>query len=83
MIYEQNNISDKKFIRTFDSDVNQSELVWHRDKENRLVEVLEDSDWLFQMDNKLPRPLKKGFKFEIPKETFHRVIKGTTDLKSS
>jgi hypothetical protein len=32
------------------------------------------------MDNRLPIPLKKGVKFDIPKETFHRVIKGTTDL---
>jgi hypothetical protein len=51
------------------------------DKENRIVEVLEDSDWRFQMDNELPIPLKKGVKLEIPKETFHRVIKGTGDLK--
>ena len=58
----------------------EKELVWHRDKENRLVEVLEDTDWYFQMDNRLPIPLKKGIKFNITKETFHRVIKGTTDL---
>jgi len=33
------------------------------------------------MDNELPIPLKKGVKLQIPKETFHRVIKGTGDLK--
>ncbi len=81
MIYDQKNISDKKFIRTFSSDIDKNELVWHMDAENRLVEVLEDSEWLFQMDNKLPRPLKKGLKFEIPRETFHRVIKGSGSLK--
>jgi len=80
MIYKQENINDKKFKRVFSSDVSEKELVWHRDKENRLVEVLEDTDWYFQMDNQLPIPLKKGVTFEIPKETFHRVIKGTTDL---
>lgn len=80
MIYSQENITVNKFKRVFSQDVPEKELVWHRDKENRLVEVLEDTDWYFQMDNKLPTPLKKGVKFDIPKETFHRVIKGTTDL---
>lgn len=81
MIYSQENISENEFTRTFSSNVPQSELVWHMDEENRLVEVLEDSEWSFQMDNELPRPLKKGLKFEIPKETFHRVIKGPGSLK--
>jgi len=81
MIYNQKNITEKKFVRTFSSDIPKTELVWHMDAENRLVEVLEDSQWLFQMDNELPRPLKKGVKFEIPKETFHRVIKGSGTLK--
>ena len=80
MIYTQENISSNKFKRVFSQDIPEKELVWHRDKENRLVEVLEDTDWHFQMDNRLPIPLKKGAKFDIPKETFHRVIKGTTDL---
>jgi hypothetical protein len=81
MIYSQKNISSNKFERVFSSDVPETELKWHRDKENRLVEVLKDTDWYFQMDNELPIPLKKGVKFEIPKETYHRVIKGTGDLK--
>jgi len=74
MIYSQKNISSNKFERVFSSDVPETELKWHRDKENRLVEVLKDTDWYFQMDNELPIPLK-------PKETYHRVIKGTGDLK--
>ena len=80
MIYTQETITPNKFKRVFSQDIPEKELVWHRDKENRLVEVLEDTDWYFQMDNRLPIPLKKGVKFDIPKETFHRVIKGTTDL---
>jgi len=80
MIYKQENITNTKFKRVFSSDVSEKELVWHRDKENRLIEVLEDTDWYFQMDNQLPIALKKGITFEIPKETFHRVIKGTIDL---
>ena len=54
MIYTQKNLSDNLFERVFSSDVSEDELKWHKDKENRLVEVLNDSDWYFQMDNKLP-----------------------------
>ena len=60
MVYSQENISDNKFKRVFSSDVSEKELVWHRDKENRIVEVMNDSDWEFQMDNELPILLNKG-----------------------
>jgi hypothetical protein len=81
MTYTQENISNNKFKRVFSSDVSEKELVWHRDKENRIVEVINDSDWEFQMDNQLPIPLKKGVKLTIPKEVYHRVLKGSTDLE--
>ncbi len=81
MTYTQENISNNKFKRVFSSDVSEKELVWHRDKENRIVEVINDSDWEFQMDNQLPMPLKKGVKLIIPKEIYHRVLKGSTDLE--
>ena len=69
---EQNN------IRIFDQDVDEMELVWHRDREDRIVEALESTDWMFQLDNNLPQRLEKIF---IPKDTYHRVIKGSGDLK--
>ena len=81
MIYKQENITPNKFIRTFKSDVDSSELVWHRDKKSRIVEVLNDSDWFVQLENELPRKLNKGDIFFIAKESYHRVIKGDTDLK--
>jgi len=70
----QKNIS----IREFSSNVNSSELIWHKDKEDRIVEVLQNSNWMFQMDNELPKLLKD--KIFIPKEAYHRVIKGDGDL---
>jgi hypothetical protein len=70
----QKNIS----IREFSSNVDSSELIWHKDKEDRIVEVLQNSNWMFQMDNELPKLLKD--KLFIPKETYHRVIKGNGDL---
>ena len=65
--------------RTFPNDTKSTELVWHRDKEDRIVEAVENTNWLFQMDNQLPTKIE-GEIF-IPKNTFHRIIKGDGDLK--
>lgn len=67
-------------IREFETHIQSEELVWHRDKTNRLVEVIEGSGWKFQMDNGLPIELKEGMILEIPKETYHRIGKGNTKL---
>jgi oxalate decarboxylase/phosphoglucose isomerase-like protein (cupin superfamily) len=67
-------------IRTFDENVDGHELVWHRDKKDRIVEILKGEGWELQMDNKVPVQLKEGMTIEIPKEMFHRVIKGKTPL---
>lgn len=66
-------------IRTFLQSTPSFELVWHRDREDRLVSALEKTDWKFQLDNDIPRPLDK--EIFIPKQTYHRLIKGTGDLK--
>jgi hypothetical protein len=76
--YKENikgNISE----RTFNSSIDKSELIWHMDKEDRIVEVVENKNWLFQMDNQLP--VKLEGEIFIPKNTFHRIIKGDGDLK--
>ena len=70
---------DGYIIREFSQDTPSFEFVWHRDKEDRLVEALHDTDWKFQLDNQLPIRLSKNELF-IPKETYHRLIKGTGDL---
>jgi quercetin dioxygenase-like cupin family protein len=72
---------DDGSVRTFDSSVNSSELVWHRDREDRIVKVLEGKDWYFQFDDQLPFELKYGDQFFIEKMTYHRLIKGSTNLK--
>ena len=68
-------------IRTFDSNIDEFELKWHRDREDRKVTIIESNGWKYQEDNKLPVNLKEGDVIFIPKETFHRVIKGNGDLK--
>jgi hypothetical protein len=80
--FEQEIVDDTK-IRTFLEDVDDEELKWHRDRENRLVEVLEGNDWYLQMDNELPTPLIVGQEYYIPEGVYHRVIKGIGNLKVS
>ena len=72
---------DNDDIRTFSKSVDEMELIWHRDREDRKITVLEGRDWKLQMDNELPVSLEVGKTYFIPKLFFHRVLKGTTDLK--
>ena len=66
-------------IRTFSNETDNNELVWHRDKEDRIVESIGNTNWMIQLDNELPKPLTE--RTFIPKEVYHRVIKGDGDLK--
>jgi quercetin dioxygenase-like cupin family protein len=64
-----------KKIRTFSSRVEEEELVWHRDREDRVVKVLESSGWFLQLDNELPLELLAGDVHVIPKNVWHRVVR--------
>ena len=66
--------------RTFSNSVNESELVWHRDKSDRVVKLLSETDWMIQFDNELPRKMSINEAITIPKNVYHRVIKGSGDL---
>lgn len=79
--YIDEKLNNKTFVRKFKHDVLNEELVWHRDVNNRIVEVLEGEDWEYQSDNMLPKKLIKGDKVFIPAKTYHRLKRGTTDLK--
>ena len=81
MLYHFKNKKKKDtiVIRTFSESTDDMELVWHRDREDRIVKSLGNTDWMIQMDNELPRPLIEMV--YIPKNSYHRVIKGTGDLK--
>ena len=70
---------DGYIIREFSQQTSAFEFVWHRDKKDRYVETTHETDWQFQLDNQLPQRLSKD-KLFIPKETYHRLIKGTGDL---
>ena len=72
---------DSSNIREFSKDVDPMDLVWHQDKEDREIEVLEGEGWCIQKDNMLPRTMKPGEIIFIKEGEIHRVIKGSTDLK--
>jgi hypothetical protein len=72
---------DSGDIRLFNVADDSKEYVWHRDKEDRLIEVLEGDGWQFQPENSLPYLLKPGTKLKILKDEYHRLIKGINNLK--
>jgi hypothetical protein len=53
--------------------------MWHRDYEDRIIKSIEQTDWKIQIDNELPKVIE-GEVF-IPMGSYHRLIKGTGDLK--
>lgn len=65
-------------IRSFSKNTASDELKWHTDGEDRTIIPLNENDWMIQLDNELPKPIKG--KIFIPEGKYHRVIKGTTDL---
>jgi hypothetical protein len=73
---KENNIYERKFSK----DVNESELKWHFDNEDRVVVCEHETNWLFQMDNKLPIKIEKNKSIYIPEGEYHRIIKGDGDL---
>ena len=77
--FKETKLDDNIFIREFSQNTDSSEMLWHRDKEDRIIESLEETDWMFQLDNQLPQ--KISGEIFIPKEVYHRLIKGTGDLK--
>jgi quercetin dioxygenase-like cupin family protein len=74
-------LSNKKRIRIFNENVDDDELKWHRDRENRMVKVIQSNGWELQMDDELPKLMNNGDTFIIPEGVYHRIIKGTGDLK--
>ena len=79
--YQDLQITEKSKIRVFESNVDSGELHWHRDRETRLIEVLEGNGWMLQLDDELPVEMKVGNQYLIPEGVYHRTIKGDGDLK--
>ena len=76
--FQETKLSDNEFIRVFSQDTDSGEFMWHRDREDRIVESIVETDCMIQIDNELPKVIDKVL---IPMGVYHRVIKGTGDLK--
>ena len=79
--FTEEQIDDYIFIRTFSADVDEMDLIWHADKENRVVTVLEGNGLKFQFDEELPIEMTNGLDISIFEGRLHRIIKGNGPLK--
>ena len=68
-------VTDNYTLRQFSETIDPIELLWHRDDEDRVVEIIGNTDWKLQLDNSLPTSLQE--RIFIPRHKWHRVIKGT------
>lgn len=76
--FEESSLNTNKTQRVFSKDLDQEDLEWHFDEEDRIIKPVGDTDWLFQFDNSLPQMIE-GEIF-IEKGVWHRLIKGSNDL---
>jgi hypothetical protein len=77
--YTDIEVTNKYIIREFNENIDPIELMWHRDNENRTIEIVGETDWKVQLDNQLPTSLNEHIFIE--RHQWHRVIKGTGTLK--
>ena len=78
-IYSDKVLDDNTFIRTFDKNIHQNELLWHRDERDRIIKSLKNNDWKIQIDGCLPTNIDDE-QISIPKDVYHRLIKGDGEL---
>ena len=67
-----------RFIRSFEADTDERDLVWHRDTRDRIIDVVHNTGWKIQFDNELPVDINSVK--EIPRMVYHRLIKGEGNL---
>lgn len=77
--YKDIKVTNSYIIREFSDNIDPIELLWHRDNEDRTVEIIGETDWKIQLDNQLPTSINQPI--FIKRHEWHRVIKGTGTLK--
>ena len=77
--YTDLEVTDDYIIREFSENIDPIELMWHRDNEDRTIEIIGKTDWKIQLDNQLPTSIND--RIFIPRHLWHRVIKGNKTLK--
>ena len=71
-------INNKYTLREFSETIDPIELMWHRDDEDRTIEIVGETNWQIQLDDQLPTSM--NVPISIPKHEWHRVIKGEGKL---
>ena len=77
----ENSIYKNVFTRVIKEDVEDQQLIWYKDRKDRVVKVIYGTGWKLQYDNELPTELELGKNYHINKEQFHRLHKGNSELK--
>jgi hypothetical protein len=77
--YKDLEVTDQYIIREFNENIDPIELLWHRDDEDRTIEILEGIDWMIQLDDQLPTSLSQ--RIFIPRVLWHLTINGEGPLK--
>ena len=78
--FSEASLGDGHYLRKFSKVTSSDELIWHKDREDRIIEVISGSDWMLQFDNSIPKPLRPGSKHFIKNNSWLRVIRGSSDL---
>jgi len=71
---------DNTIYRRFEGTVEETDLAWHRDANDRQIKVIEGQGWQLQFDNELPVALEENETYFIASEQYHRLIKGQGEL---
>jgi hypothetical protein len=71
-------ITNFYIIRQFSENIDPIELLWHRDNEDRILEIQGKTDWKIQLEDNLPISINNPI--FIPRGMYHKIIKGTNNL---
>ena len=74
--YTDKMINESTLIRSFSENIAEDDLVWHRDRKDRIVEVIYSNGWMFQHDDSIPTLMTPGDILEVSANEWHRIIKG-------
>ena len=78
--YNDVRLNRSTLLREFNSRIDDIEYTWHRDEDDRIIEVFSGAGWQLQLDNQLPVLLESGCEYYIPAGVWHRLHKGQDNL---
>ena len=79
--YREKRFPDNRILREFSEIVPAEDLEWHMDRQDRKVTVVEGRNWKLQLESGLPFTICPGETYFIPKESWHRLLRGSGKLR--